>query len=62
MRPILTRPSTTQILNEAKQLCEDVAVEMVWQPGDVALLDNYLVMHARRAFEGKRRVLASLVR
>jgi len=51
-----------KILNEAKQLCEDVAVEMVWQPGDVALLDNYLVMHARRAFEGKRRVLASLVR
>ncbi|MEL7517687.1 MAG: TauD/TfdA family dioxygenase, partial [Pseudomonadota bacterium] len=32
-----------------------------WQPGDVALVDNFTVMHGRRPFEGKRRVLASLV-
>lgn len=47
---------------EAKDLCEANAVEIEWQQGDVALLDNYLVMHARRPFEGPRKVLASLVK
>lgn len=55
-------PLDEDILRFAKQACEDTAVELVWQPGDVALLDNFLVMHARRQFEGKRRVLASLVK
>jgi alpha-ketoglutarate-dependent taurine dioxygenase len=32
-----------------------------WQQGDVALVDNYRVMHGRRPFEGERRLLASLV-
>ena len=50
-----------QILEDIKAMCEDVAVELEWQTRDVALLDNYLVMHARRSFDGPRRVLASLV-
>ena len=29
-----------------KEMYEDTAVEMEWQPGDVALLDSMLVMHA----------------
>ncbi|MEM7701273.1 MAG: TauD/TfdA family dioxygenase [Pseudomonadota bacterium] len=40
--------------DELTALCE-------WQPGDVALVDNYTVMHGRRPYEGKRRVLASLI-
>jgi alpha-ketoglutarate-dependent taurine dioxygenase len=51
----------TEPLEFAHRLCENCAIELQWQAGDVALLDNYAVMHARRAFEGKRRVLASLV-
>jgi len=39
---------------EFTALCE-------WRPGDVALIDNFTVMHGRRPYEGKRRVLASLV-
>ena len=35
--------------------------DIPWQSGDVAVLDNFLVMHGRRPFEGKRAVLASLV-
>jgi alpha-ketoglutarate-dependent taurine dioxygenase len=35
-------------------------VDLKWQTGDVALLDNLKVMHGRRPFEGSRRVLASL--
>jgi alpha-ketoglutarate-dependent taurine dioxygenase len=35
-------------------------VDLEWQTGDVALLDNLKVMHGRRPFEGSRSVLASL--
>lgn len=47
----------------AKQQSKDCAVELEWQKGDVALLDNHAVMHARRLWtgDGPRRVLASLV-
>ena len=43
---------------------ERLAAELQWEAGDVALLDNRLVMHARRPWvgEGPRRVLASLVK
>ncbi|MEL6739006.1 MAG: TauD/TfdA family dioxygenase, partial [Pseudomonadota bacterium] len=40
---------------------EELTVDCAWQAGDVALVDNYTVMHGRRPFEGKRRVLASLI-
>eukprot|EP01006_Ploeotia_vitrea_P023131 TRINITY_DN55578_c0_g2_i1.p2 TRINITY_DN55578_c0_g2~~TRINITY_DN55578_c0_g2_i1.p2 ORF type:complete len:157 (-),score=16.44 TRINITY_DN55578_c0_g2_i1:156-572(-) len=53
---------SVDVLKEARKICEECAVELQWEAGDVALLDNYLVMHARRDFEGPRRVLASLVR
>eukprot|EP00930_Biecheleria_cincta_P073618 TRINITY_DN60897_c0_g1_i1.p1 TRINITY_DN60897_c0_g1~~TRINITY_DN60897_c0_g1_i1.p1 ORF type:complete len:389 (-),score=89.36 TRINITY_DN60897_c0_g1_i1:169-1296(-) len=52
------------ILLDAKQMCEENAYDIQWQDGDVALLDNYLVMHARRIWNGPagtRQVLASLV-
>lgn len=35
-------------------------VDVQWQKGDLVLLDNYAVMHSRRAWEGKRTVLAAL--
>ncbi len=44
---------------------EALAVDLLWEQGDVGLLDNKLVMHARRPWEGEagaRRVLASLVK
>lgn len=44
----------------SKKLTDECAVEVCWEQGDVGLLDNMLVMHARRAFEGPRKVLASL--
>jgi len=39
---------------------EENSVDLQWQAGDVGLLDNYMVMHARRAFDGPRKVFASL--
>lgn len=40
---------------------EELTALCAWEPGDVALVDNYTVMHGRKPYEGKRRVLASLV-
>ncbi len=45
----------------AIQIADELTYDLAWQPGDVALLDNFAVMHGRRPFEGKRRVLASLI-
>lgn len=42
-------------------MADAMAFDIPWQAGDVALIDNYRVMHGRRPFEGSRRVLASLV-
>jgi hypothetical protein len=52
------------ILMEAKQICEDHAINICWEKGDVALVSNYLMMHARRPWNGPagtRKLLASLV-
>jgi alpha-ketoglutarate-dependent taurine dioxygenase len=43
------------------EIADEVTFDLQWQAGDVALLDNFQVMHGRRPFEGKRRVLASLI-
>lgn len=51
-------PQTMAIVIE---LAENLSFDLVWQAGDVALVDNSLVMHGRRPFSGERRVLASLL-
>ena len=45
----------------AIDFAEKLTVELAWQRGDVAIVDNFRVMHGRRPFQGERRVLASLV-
>lgn len=54
-------PVDTEALEFADRVCAETAVELDWQKGDVLLIDNYQVMHARRAFDGPRKVYASLV-
>ena len=48
-------------INRAAELAEEITFDVPWQTGDVALVDNYVTMHGRRTFSGKRKVLASLV-
>ncbi len=48
-------------MNVAAELADELSFDLAWQAGDVALIDNYQVMHGRRPFKGQRRVLASLV-
>ncbi|MGA1055814.1 MAG: TauD/TfdA family dioxygenase, partial [Pseudohongiellaceae bacterium] len=42
-------------------ISEELAFDLPWVAGDIALVDNFLVMHGRRPFEGQRCVLASLL-
>ncbi len=46
----------------AIRLADELSFDLQWQSGDVALIDNFTVMHGRRPFEGTRRVLASLIK
>jgi len=54
-------PLDADAVKVAAELADDLAFDVPWQSGDVVLLDNFLVMHGRRSFVGKRKVLASLV-
>jgi alpha-ketoglutarate-dependent taurine dioxygenase len=46
---------------EAARLGDELAFDVPWHQGDVALVDNFVAMHGRRTFTGTRKVLASLV-
>lgn len=54
-------PIDVEAMQTAVALAEGLTVDLNWQQGDVALVDNLRVMHGRRPFLGTRRVLASLV-
>jgi alpha-ketoglutarate-dependent taurine dioxygenase len=54
-------PLDREAVMTAVALAEELAFDVPWQQGDVALVDNYVVMHGRRTFSGTRKVLASLV-
>jgi alpha-ketoglutarate-dependent taurine dioxygenase len=54
-------PLDRDAVNVATRLGEELSFNVPWQRGDVALVDNFVTMHGRRAFTGTRTVLASLV-
>ena len=45
----------------ASAIADELTFDILWRNGDIALMDNYVVMHGRRTFKGTRKVLASLV-
>ncbi|XP_076454585.1 uncharacterized protein LOC143289486 [Babylonia areolata] len=51
-----------EIMNDLDTVFNDVAVAVTWQKGDVILVDNRLVLHARRSFTPPRRILACLIK
>lgn len=45
----------------AGELGAELSFDVPWQSGDVALVDNYVVLHGRKPYTGTRKVLASLI-
>ena len=54
-------PITGSDMDVAIKLSDELSYDHQWQAGDVVLVDNFTVMHGRKPFEGKRKVLASLI-
>jgi len=54
-------PLNPETVDRVAGIAEELTFDVPWQNGDVALVDNLVVMHGRRTFEGTRKVLASLV-
>lgn len=52
---------TAEDMTPAIAIADELTYDLEWRAGDVALVDNFTVMHGRRPFRGKRRVLASLI-
>lgn len=54
-------PIDVDTMSGVIELADELTFDLCWHSGDVALVDNFLVMHGRRPYTGQRRVLASLV-
>jgi amino acid adenylation domain-containing protein len=47
-------------MEEVGRAYEEAAVDFVWERGDVVMLDNMLVAHGRRVYEGERKVVVAM--
>jgi alpha-ketoglutarate-dependent taurine dioxygenase len=53
-------PIEDSVVAEISELYEKFAVRFSWQAGDVILLDNMLIAHARDPFKGERKILVAM--
>jgi alpha-ketoglutarate-dependent taurine dioxygenase len=53
-------PIEDSVVAEISALYEQQAVRFQWQSGDVIMLDNMMVAHARDPFEGSRKILVAM--
>jgi alpha-ketoglutarate-dependent taurine dioxygenase len=53
-------PIPGEYLNRISDLYEELAVDVSWQAGDLVVVDNMLVAHARRPFSGQRKILVAM--
>lgn len=51
---------SSEEMEELSKAYEQSTIQFPWKRGDVLFLDNYRASHGRNAYEGKRKVLASL--
>ncbi|HEX4143553.1 MAG TPA: TauD/TfdA family dioxygenase [Pirellulales bacterium] len=54
-------PLDSDAVAVAVRLAEELAFDVPWRAGDVALVDNFVTMHGRRPFTGTRKILAAMV-
>lgn len=55
-------PLDQKAMEAARDIMEDCCVDFPWHTGDILYIDNTSAMHARRSFQGERRILASLAK
>ena len=53
-------PIEDEVMAEIGRVYEACAVRFTWQKGDVVMLDNMLVAHARDPFEGERKICVAM--
>jgi alpha-ketoglutarate-dependent taurine dioxygenase len=53
-------PLEEEVLEHIRQAFEQVTLSFPWQRGDILMLDNMLVSHAREPYAGKRKILAAM--
>lgn len=54
-------PLDGEAVATAVSIADDLTIDVAWHRGDVALVDNFAVLHGRKPYCGVRKVLASLV-
>ncbi|XP_044497510.1 clavaminate synthase-like protein At3g21360 [Mangifera indica] len=54
------KPLPADIIYDCQRILEEECVAIPWQKGDILLIDNLAVLHARRSSSPPRRILASL--
>ncbi|GAB2222277.1 hypothetical protein Droror1_Dr00013485 [Drosera rotundifolia] len=54
------RPLLADVVYDCVKILEEESVAIPWRKGDILLVDNWAVLHARRSFLPPRRILASL--
>ena len=55
-------PMNREVILATAQAMDEECVNINWREGDMVWIDNRLVLHARRPFEGARRILASIAK
>ncbi len=53
-------PLEIEDLDAIRRACRDTEVVFPWRKGDVLLVDNLLVAHGRKPFNGQRRILVAM--
>ena len=51
---------TDEEIAQVGQAFDKALVETPWQKGDIMMLNNMLVAHARRPFKGKRKIVVAM--
>tara|TARA_R110002072_G_scaffold13418_12_gene56323 strand:- start:91638 stop:92654 length:1017 start_codon:yes stop_codon:yes gene_type:complete len=54
------KPMDAEVLDALTAKMSELAVNFRWQPGDVLLINNHTVLHARQPYTGERRILAAI--
>ncbi|MBB3107976.1 alpha-ketoglutarate-dependent taurine dioxygenase [Paenibacillus phyllosphaerae] len=53
-------PIEESILDEIRKVYDQHTVKLPWQEGDVMMLDNMLIGHAREPYKGKRKIVVAM--